>query len=182
MGTNYSFKNLTTVTRSVVTLWNFWLRNINLVLSKALQCLILIIHNDIAVVLCAGVKLPGRTSDHSPPSRAETKHDWRCVSAPSVCLHHADRDNLVSYKYCFQVMVPLWFIPLVVGKFSDVSEGRTASIVRVTQLVCMELSYITSIYSIRFSLFLKLSTITDIGKVTVNFSLYAPWRQMGEQM
>jgi hypothetical protein len=39
----------------------------------------------------------GLDVDHSPPSSAEVKNDWRCTSAPHVCLHDVDGDSFTLY-------------------------------------------------------------------------------------
>ena len=39
-----------------------------------------------------GVKRSEGESDHSPPSSAEVKYEWRCTFAPLLCL----RDVLIS--------------------------------------------------------------------------------------
>ena len=40
-------------------------------------------------VLSQGLKWPGRDVDHSPPSD-NAKHERRCTSPPTVCLHCAE--------------------------------------------------------------------------------------------
>ena len=41
-----------------------------------------------------GIKWPGHEIDHSPPSSAEVKDEWSCISAAPLCLHDMDRNNL----------------------------------------------------------------------------------------
>jgi hypothetical protein len=36
-----------------------------------------------------------REVDHSPASSTEVKNRWSCTSAPLICLHSVDRNNLL---------------------------------------------------------------------------------------
>ena len=38
------------------------------------------------------IKRPGREVDHSPPSSADVKNVWSSTSAPTICLHSANRE------------------------------------------------------------------------------------------
>jgi len=54
------------------------------------------------------VKQPGQEGDHSPPSSADVKNEWRYTSAPRVRFHGLDRDNFtffipVRYETCFVI-------------------------------------------------------------------------------
>jgi hypothetical protein len=40
-----------------------------------------------------GVNQPQHEVDHSPPSRAEVKNEWRYTPIPAICLYAMDRDN-----------------------------------------------------------------------------------------
>jgi hypothetical protein len=40
-----------------------------------------------------GVKQTECEVDRSPPSSAKINNEWRCISAPPICLHGADRDS-----------------------------------------------------------------------------------------
>jgi hypothetical protein len=51
-----------------------------------------------------GIKWPEHETDHSLPSTAEVKDEWRCVSPPPVCLHGMDNNNLLLYSGPFLVM------------------------------------------------------------------------------
>ena len=42
-----------------------------------------------------GVKLLGHEINNSPPYSAEVKNEWNYISAPTVCLHGMDRENLI---------------------------------------------------------------------------------------
>jgi len=50
-----------------------------------------------------GIKLPGREANHSLPSIAESKNEWRSHSSPPMCLHGLDTENctfsLLSNRY-----------------------------------------------------------------------------------
>jgi hypothetical protein len=53
---------------------------------------------------------PDREVDHSPPSSAEVKNEWSCISTPFICLHGMDRDNFTSF-FTFKVITfHLWNI------------------------------------------------------------------------
>jgi hypothetical protein len=41
-----------------------------------------------------GVKQSGCEVNHSPPSRAKVKNEWKYTSAAAVCLHGIDRNTL----------------------------------------------------------------------------------------
>ena len=45
------------------------------------------------------VKRPGREVDHSPPSYAEVKNEWRRASAPYILPHGLDRDLMLRNLY-----------------------------------------------------------------------------------
>ena len=45
-----------------------------------------------------GVRRPGHKPNRSPLRSAEDKNKWSCTSAPPVCLHGADRDNVLFHK------------------------------------------------------------------------------------
>jgi hypothetical protein len=50
-----------------------------------------------------GVMRPGRGADHSTPSSAKIKNEWRYTSTPPICLHGVDRNNFtffLTYKTC----------------------------------------------------------------------------------
>ena len=42
------------------------------------------------------VKLPVHEAGHSPPPSAEVKNEWSYTSAPLICFHSVDRENLPS--------------------------------------------------------------------------------------
>jgi hypothetical protein len=44
-----------------------------------------------------GVKWPWLNVDHSLPSGAEVRNDWRYTSPPPIRLDGVDRDNFASY-------------------------------------------------------------------------------------
>jgi hypothetical protein len=39
------------------------------------------------------IKHMGHEANHSPPSCAEIKNEWRYISAYAVCLHGMDKEN-----------------------------------------------------------------------------------------
>ena len=45
-------------------------------------------------LLLPGPKWPGHSVNHSPPSNAEVQNERNCTSAPPVCLHGVNRENL----------------------------------------------------------------------------------------
>jgi hypothetical protein len=42
----------------------------------------------------------GHAINHSLPSGAEVKNEWRCTSTPPVCLHGMDKDVFFLNRYC----------------------------------------------------------------------------------
>lgn len=54
-------------------------------------------------VLFRGVKRPGREVYHSPPSSAEIRNEWIYTSAPSACLHGAEKENFTFSFYHLKV-------------------------------------------------------------------------------
>ena len=45
-----------------------------------------------------GVRRPGREANRSPLPSAEVKNEWSCTSAPPICLHGAEKDNVLFHK------------------------------------------------------------------------------------
>jgi len=56
-----------------------------------------------------GLERPGCKADHSPPTSAEVKNEWRYTSAPSVCLHNVYRKNFSFVRFSQQCSVSLCF-------------------------------------------------------------------------
>jgi hypothetical protein len=59
-----------------------------------------------------GIKKPGREVDHSPPSNAEVKNDWRCTSASPICLYAMKRDNFI--------LLPLYYLVYFDNLFCEI--------------------------------------------------------------
>jgi len=52
-----------------------------------------------------GIKRPGGTVHHAPPSRAEVKNEWSSTTFLPIYLHSVDRENLY-----FKITLPyFWF-------------------------------------------------------------------------
>ena len=47
-----------------------------------------------------GIMQPGRDVDHSPPSSAEFKNEWSCISSSPVCLYGLQWDNFTFFFSC----------------------------------------------------------------------------------
>jgi hypothetical protein len=50
--------------------------------------------------LFKGYRRRVREFDHSPPSSAEVKNEWRCTFNAPVLLHVVDRDKFTFAKQC----------------------------------------------------------------------------------
>ena len=50
--------------------------------------------------LCMGIKWLGHEADYSPPSTADVKNVWRCMSSPAIWLHTPYRDTF-TYVKCY---------------------------------------------------------------------------------
>jgi len=48
-----------------------------------------------------GIMQPGRDVDHSPPSSAEFKNEWSCISSSPVCLYGLQWDNFTFFFHAF---------------------------------------------------------------------------------
>jgi hypothetical protein len=65
-----------TVSKKIPDLWSFIIIH---AISRRIQW--------VPGALSLGLKRPGREADHSPPSSAEVKNAWSCISTPPIRLH-----------------------------------------------------------------------------------------------
>jgi hypothetical protein len=92
------------------------------------------------------LKRQGRGADHSPPTSAEVKNTWVCISTPPLCLYvvvldFKHRDNIIHYGWVYHrvfldvVVINLcsdkhWYINTSLNKEADKSEyGDTMEII-----------------------------------------------------
>jgi hypothetical protein len=50
------------------------------------------------------VKLQRCEFDHSPSSSAMVKNEWNYTSAPPLCLHGMDWDNLAFFNFAYFIV------------------------------------------------------------------------------
>ena len=68
--------------------------------------------------------------DHSPPTRAEVKHEWSKISSPTLCLRGTKRDN--SGTVAVSRVLAYLFHQGPVLQFSIVPSRSTGIIMQVT--------------------------------------------------